>query len=337
MSLTNEQIQDSIIGHQVDLQFYANGVVRELVGDVNDDDNELFAVLLSALLMLSAEDYTTARAEIAMAKALEFNDRTYNDLYTSLEAKLRDIADAEADYQEALLQSAKDTNPETINKQTNFQELIVTTMLGATILETVDSLRRDRAEMIRKTVHNGYLAGKTQLQIIADIRGTKSSSYTDGAFQLARQNLETVIRTALTHATSFTSQAFYVINDTLIGGAVIWLSVLDGRTTEMCIERAGKRYTADTHRPIGHSVPWGLGPGRLHYNCRSTSAPLLAGERPTDNSYEKWLRRQSAEKQDEILGKARGVIYRKNDVPVEKFVNNKGRWITLDQLKGRAP
>jgi hypothetical protein len=338
MSLTNEQIQDAIIGHQVDLTFYANGVVREIVGDVNADDNDLFAILLAALLMLAPEDYTTARANTAMAQALAMNERTYGEVYTALAMKLRDVVEAEADFQEKLLTRAKDAEPIPVNQETNYAAMITTTMLGATILETIDALRRDRADTVSKGVHNGYLAGRTQQQIIADIRGTKGAAFTDGAFQLARQKLETVIRTALTHATSFTSQAFYALNDVLTGGAVIWLSVLDTRTTEGCIARAGKRYTADSsHRPIGHSLPWGLGPGQRHFNCRSTFAPLVAGERPTDNSYEKWLRKQSAATQDEVLGKTRGLIYRKNSVPVDKFVNNKNHWITLDELKGRAP
>ena len=311
--------------------------MREIIGDVNADDNDLFAVLLAALLMLSAEDYTTERANTAMSAALAMNARTYQETYTALEKKLKDVAEAEAEYQKRLLDRAKDADAVPVNNATNFASMISTTMLGATILATIDALRRDRADMITKGVHNGYLAGRTQPQIISDIRGTKGASFTDGAFQLARQKLETVIRTALTHATTFTSQAFYVLNDVLVGNAVIWLSVLDSRTTEGCIVRAGKRYTADaSHKPIGHAYPWGLGPGARHFNCRSTFAPLVAGERPTDNSYDKWLRKQSAETQDEILGKTRGLIYRKWDLPVEKYVNNKNRWITLEQLTSRT-
>jgi hypothetical protein len=116
---------------------------------------------------------------------------------------------------------------------------------------------------------------------------------------------------------------------------LVWLSVLDSRTSPPCIARSGKRYSADAdHRPIGHGYPWGAGPGRLHYNCRSTFAPLVAGEKPPNpDRYADWLKRQSASTQDEVLGPTRGALYRAGKVPVEGFVNNKGRLLTLEQLR----
>lgn len=42
---------------------------------------------------------------------------------------------------------------------------------------------------------------------------------------------------------------------------------LIAHNTVLCIARSGKKYTLDTPpRPIGHSLPWGGGPGKIHWN-----------------------------------------------------------------------
>jgi hypothetical protein len=147
--------------------------------------------------------------------------------------------------------------------------------------------------------------------------------------------LETTIRTALSHAVEYTAAAFRALNSNIVK-AVVWLSVLDTHTSSWCIARAGKRYTADAeHRPIGHAYDWGAGPGRYHYNCRSTSAPLVAGEMPNANTFADWLKRQPAKRQDEVLGPTRGKLYRSGQVAVEGFLNNKGKLLTLEQLRAK--
>ena len=57
----------------------------------------------------------------------------------------------------------------------------------------------------------------------------------------------------------------------------IWLSTLDSRTTPLiCGVRDGLEYTLD-NEPVGHGYNWDAGPGRIHWNCRSTSIPKLKG------------------------------------------------------------
>ena len=117
----------------------------------------------------------------------------------------------------------------------------------------------------------------------------------------------------------------------------------------MCRIRDGKRYTED-HKPIGHKLPWGAGPGRLHWQCRSTSLPLLEGQErlfgaraskdgPVDAnlSYGDWLKKQPAEVQDDVLGASRGKLFRDGGLKIEAFANERGRELTLDELRARVP
>ena len=335
---TNQELIDATIDRQVDQQLYANDVVREEVGRLNSSDEELFVLLLAALLALPPERYTPAQLEWALQPALAVNASAYAEIGADLNARLREAVAAEADYQHLAAAGlvGDGQQPATpVDKDRTFFEALAVPIMGVTLSETLRQLSEARAAKIRSTVQAGYVAGHTADEIVRELRGTRAAAYSDGALNAARANLETVVRSSLSHMFEYTRAAFYALNSELVA-SVIWLSVLDGRTSPPCIARAGKRYTAATHRPIGHSYEWGAGPGRYHYNCRSTFAPLVRGEVPADNSYDAWLRRQPAARQDEILGPTRGKVYRSSGDTVTQFVNNKGRLLTLEEFRSRS-
>jgi len=330
----NEDLLDASIDHQIDLQHYANSVVREEMGQLNDEDDALFALLLAALLSLGP-NATPSQVDAALGPALLVNDRVYGNVGRDLAARMEALAQEEAEYQLALTDRAQDQRPTPLDTARTAAEMLAVPIIGLTIVDTIRGLAAKRAEVIRRAAQAGFVNGQTADEIVRSLRGTKSAGFTDGLFNTSRHHLETTIRTALSHAVSYTTAAFRALNPSIIR-AVVWLSVLDTATSSWCIARAGKRYTADeAHRPIGHSYDWGSGPGRYHYNCRSTSAPLVAGEIPNASTYADWLSRQNAARQDEVLGPTRGAMYRRGQVSVEGFLNNRGRLLTLDQLRAR--
>ena len=58
----------------------------------------------------------------------------------------------------------------------------------------------------------------------------------------------------------------------------------------------------------------------------------LTGRVPAKVTYQEWLTRQSREFQDDVLGKTKGVLFRKGGLKLDKFVNRKGDELTLSQL-----
>ena len=102
-------------------------------------------------------------------------------------------------------------------------------------------------------------------------------------------------------------------------------------------------------------VPWLQGPGRIHMRCRSTSTPVtkswrelgipvdemspgerasMDGQVPADQTFGQWLRKQSASRQDEVLGPVRGAMFRAG-APLDSFYDARGRYLTLDELRQR--
>ena len=136
----------------------------------------------------------------------------------------------------------------------------------------------------------------------------------------------------------------YAGNADLIKG-VRWVSTLDGRTSPICRARDGVIYDVDK----GPRPP-------AHWNCRSTTVPVLRswrelgipadeaspgtrasmdGQVPSDMTYQQWLKSKPAAFQDETLGKAKGRLFRSGGLTLDRFVNNKGREYTLDELRKR--
>ena len=60
----------------------------------------------------------------------------------------------------------------------------------------------------------------------------------------------------------------------------------------------------------------------------------MDGQVPQSTTYQKFLEGKSASRQDEILGPTRGKLFRAG-MTVERFVDNKGRELTIAQLKAR--
>ena len=130
-----------------------------------------------------------------------------------------------------------------------------------------------------------------------------------------------------------------------------WLATLDSHTCLKCAIRDGLRYTLE-FEPIGHSLAWGRGPGKIHRNCRCTFTFVLKsaeqmrlnglkpgmrasmnGQVPADTTYTEWLKGQPASVQDDVLGVIRGRLYRKGQLPIDRFVDNRGQLINLQALR----
>jgi hypothetical protein len=191
-------------------------------------------------------------------------------------------------------------------------------------------------EAVRAAVRAGFVAKESVSDIVRDVRGSRAAAFTDGAFNTSRIKLDALVRTAIGAAAETARELVTNAAPTELVQSVMWLSVLDGRTSPPCRARSRKLYTAEEHKPINHALPWGAGPGRFHWRCRSTSTPIFKGSPvPSTPSYADWLKKQPAKVQDEILGPNRGKLFRDGGEGFDQFVNNRGKWLTLPELRAR--
>ena len=360
MLTANERIADLMIAHQVDLQHYSNGVVQRIIAVLNRSDASIFAELNAALERLPAESFTVERLEQLLLSVRILNRQAYEAIDRELTPQLRELVAYEAEFQAQLFVSA--IPPQILARvplakvsvEQAYTAALARPFQGVLLREALTGIEAKRATLIRQTLAQGYVEQKTIQQMVKGLRGSRAAGYADGLFNRSRIDIEAVVRTATSHFAGVTRDRFMADNADISTGQT-WLSTLDSRTSAPCILRDGKQYTVgDNPKPVGHQLPWGQGPGRFHWNCRSCSIPILksfrelgipideldAGTRASmdgqvaaDMTYGEWLRKQSAARQDAVLGPTRGALFRNGGLSVDKFANDKGRWLTLDELR----
>jgi len=75
--------------------------------------------------------------------------------------------------------------------------------------------------------------------------------------------------------------------------------------------------------------------GRPIQDIRQDWADANVGDVPSATNYNDWLKGQSAQFQDEVLGPTRGKLFREGGVTLDQFVDRSGNELTIEQLKAR--
>lgn len=362
MQTANERLLNEAIAHAIDLNRYSTGVVRRMMALLNKVDADLIAQLTGALERVPEGSFSVERLEQLIASVRQLNADAYRAVFDALPQEMEALAGYETGYQ---VQALEHAIPEEILLKIQlfrvapaqvYAAALSRPFQGALLRTWAAEVPAARMTLIRNAVRVGFVQGKTTDEIIRSIRGTRALQYRDGLLERPRRELESVVRTALSHTAAIARDQVHEANADIID-ALAWVSTLDGRTSPMCRIRDGKHYTADSaHKPIGHRIPWGQGPGRLHFCCRSCSAPVtksyrelgididelspgtrasMDGQVPAETTYGQWLARQSAARQDDILGPERGQLLRKGGLSLEEMYSPRGDWLTLDQLRAR--
>lgn len=355
MASVNVLLQDRAVDHAIDLRRYANHVLRRIIATLNRSDAALAAALAEALMRMERDSFTVERLEVLLASVRTINAQAYAAVDAQLQRDVREIAGAEAEHQAVALRAIVPASvPVTaVGIDQVYAAALARPFQGRLLRDWAAALEAGRLQGIRNAVRQGIVEGRTTPEIVRQIRGTKANAYADGLLERPRRELTTVVNTAISHTAQRARAEFYKANADIVQ-AVQWVSTLDDRTTPECAIRDGLLYTAETHAPIDHSIPWLGGPGALHFNCRSVDVAVIKswkdlglpgdaatrasmdGQVPADLTYAEWFARQSAARQDEIVGPTRGELFRAGKVSFEKFTDDKGRWLTIEQLKARG-
>lgn len=207
-----------------------------------------------------------------------------------------------------------------------------------------DDLSKKAQKLVSRSIRAGVVEGKTVPEMVQSLRGTRAGNYKDGILNVTRRDAESIVRTSVNHTVTEARDETYGANADLLDG---WrfVATLDGRTTLLCASLDGQTF------PLGE----GPKPPR-HFNCRSTTAPLLKsykemglkikslpegvresvdGSVPKKTTYGEWLKTKDASFQDEVLGPARGQLFREGKVGIADFIDESGKMYTLKQLAKR--
>ncbi|MBX8534541.1 hypothetical protein K5D33_07360 [Pseudomonas cichorii] len=360
MATVNEILADESIAHAISLDQYKLGVVRRVVALLNKSDASLTAALAEALEKLPANYFTVERLEMLLDDVREINAAAYEQVSDALQGELKEFAGHESGWQSSLLEKAVPRPVRVrmpiagVTGEQVYAAAMARPFQGHLLKDWSSDIEAGRMAKLRNAVRLGYMEGKTTDQIVRSIRGTRVNNYADGFLERPRKELATIVRSAVSHTAATAREEFSKANQQILK-ADRWISTLDDKTSSPCRIRDQLQYAVVTHMPIGHKIPWLQGPGKLHLNCRSTSAPVtkswrelgipidemskgqrasMDGQVSAETTYSEWLAKQSDARKIEVLGPVRYQMY-KEGRSMESFYSPTGEWLTLNQLQDR--
>ncbi len=306
--------QQTVFDNTVRDAVYLEGVKKTENDKFNQHLAELLAVIL--LLLRSNEVKTLTKRKLSTV-IIDLRSKmagTLSDWQTVIKDDLKTIADVVA------TKEFKNLSAVTANEIQKPAAKTVTTLTndpmsikGVQGQGLIDPFLQDFSDTeinrVLTAIRQGAVQGKTNAQLVDEIRGTEAMVYRDGLLAITARNAEAVVNTLVQHIVSKAKESIYQANSNTISG-VMMVAVLDSRTTAFCRSVDGQIY------PINE----GIRPP-FHINCRTTTMPVITGAasintRPT---YYDWLSTQDAAFQDNVLGQARGKLFRDGGLSAEKF------------------
>lgn len=365
MPNASDRIQDEITGHAVDLLRLAEGIRALVLADLELLETELVKDLEE---VVGKSDFTLARLRALLAQTRETIATAYVGIGDDTQAAMERIARIVASQTTAAVNAAVGARLLSVGLS---REQLAAVARNVVVFgkfpwewwKDQDAKLRDRFAQAMRT---GYYRGETVEQLIRRVRGTKARGFKDGLMRATRAQAEALVRTGVIAVSNEARLSTYDKNRDVVKG-LQWVSVLDERTTLICIGLDGKEWEfpdagtdyAD-YVPIGHDKEF---PGpTAHWNCRSTQVPItfsfdeLAGKKATrgraarvpkekrasvdgqvaaSTTYGAWLARQSDERQDEILGPGRAEMFRSGKLKVEALTDARNNPISLEDLEAK--
>ena len=212
---------------------------------------------------------------------------------------------------------------------------------GATIKQWMQDLEASQAFDVERAVKLGMTLGETNAQLANRLMSV---------LDVSRRNAETIVITGASAVANKARMDFLKENEEVIKGYQS-LTVLDGKTSDLCISYSGSKYDID-FKPIGNSKPYM--PTPRHFRCRSTHIPILktwremgidldelptgtqssdAGYLPQDYTFNDFLKTKTKDYQDKVLGVGRAQLWRDGKITLSQLVNQQGKSLTLKELK----
>ena len=340
----NDDILDRSIAHEIGLRRFSNATLRKAISLLNKSDQRIVAEL--AKRGIGDTSFTKRRLDLLLAAIRNITKEAYGAFSGRLTGDIRELALFEAEFQTNALNRLIPIKLDIVTPAASQIMAAVNArpFEGRLLKDWFKDLEANAFRRLRDEIRMGFVEGRTTDQIIRSIRGTRAQRFKNGILETNRRGAAAMVQTALNHTANMARNEIYKANSDVIKG-VQWVSTLDNRTSAVCRGRDGKVYPIDR----GPRPP-------AHVHCRSATIPItksfremgiklsevpegtrasMNGQVPAKMTYNDWLKKQPVEFQDDVLGKAKGQLYRKGELDLDRFTDRAGREYTLPELKQR--
>lgn len=340
MALSDE-IQDAITRHQIYILRYSAGREKEAAEYIK----RIQAMIENEMQVDELSEMDIQQLRRFYDEVTQFSEQVLSELGEKMIDDATDLVEAEKTWNQSLFGNMIGeaiSEVSSIDAQLAvFAGVLFSGAQNISMRNAVNQFRQNKLRQVVQNLRDGVTLREPNQQIIGRIAGVS---------QLHQKQAGVLIRTMTNHVSVITRDIVMRENIGLFDGYE-WVSVLDSRTTLVCISRDGIIYPFSDD-PIKSPKP------PAHFSCRSTITPKVKagyedkvqkrqrrtaeGAKGTTKvrqttTYESWLRRQPAGFQDEVLGPTRGKLFRRGGLPISKFVDMSGKTLTLDELRNIEP
>jgi len=347
--MSNRQyLIDAAIKHQVFLQRYSGSEYKQMAFFIAKVLKEAKSILGQTTDIASKKRFESIIRELTTV-----TEAIYKDMAKGVNSNMAELATYEMGFTQRLLQQAvefpapdnKGQLPVNFNIPTveQLRAAAFTTILdsnpsykgtkGLTVGDALKEFGANKAGDIAQTVRVGFALGKTTSQIAEDIEKVVTQVHTRQA--------QTLARTVTNHVAAQSRNEFYSSNSDILEKTYTIVATLDDRTSLTCAALDGRVFSEEDFE----APPY-------HWNCRTTyirevkeqyRVDLKGTNRPSKGSdgvetvsaqttYGSWIKNQSNEFQNEVLGTQRADLLRAG-MPVDKFVDKNYQSINIDELR----
>lgn len=359
-------IADRFAFHAVDVTRFESHVQEKVLRLLRQLEQDL-------IRRLQRLDPTVATAQQrrlqALLRAVQADIRTaYQGISRTVRRDLMELAEGTVEMTQDLVNAAVKVPLLTVGVPSETLRALVDdqVILGAPAREWWSRQAGSTLERFSDAIRQGVFRGDTLNELIAAIRGTKEAGYRDGILEVSRRDAVSLIRTSVQSVNNAARYATLEANQDVLRG-VQALVTLDTRTSELCMSRSGFAWDFEG-KPLNErtKIPF-PGPPPWHWRCRTTLIPIVKGwnelvkdrkvaakikkavaklpkstqasmdgQVAEDLTYEQWLRTKPEAVQKEVLGEEKWKLWKAGQIAFTDLVDQRGRPLTLEELKARA-
>jgi len=290
------------------------------------------------------ESFTQRRLQSLLDEVRKSINNTYRIIDKEVSKEMLDFGKVEAKSFETILAGAAEIASVKVTVKSVVDSIQSSLIAGAPSEEWWSRQSNKLNERFSDQMRTGILLGESNDRLIRRVRGTRAFGYTNGIMNSARNDAEALVRSSVQSAANNARFEVMEANHSIIK-SYLYVSTLDGRTSDVCIVRDGKRWDAKTKKPIGHNLAFQVPP--IHWNCRSTLITELRGvdlpddatraspdgQVPASTTFSDFLKKKGNNFSEEVLGKGKAKLYNDGKITLRQLLDQSGNPLTLKELK----
>ena len=324
----SDNLSDELIKHSILLLYLVPTLGQEQIDIIDSDNTRLKVEILDFLE--SNEEYKYTNVQQSRIKKFreaikDLRGSQIKRAYDKLLSDMTDLATLEQQYLIDAMLHFEDKELKPVSESKTGKATNNALILGSTMLDIYTRLIENDTTRIVGDVLDGINNNYSDTQIMRSVFGTRKSKYNDGVLQTTRNDVNNrnrdsgIIRNIVRGIASTASDLVWSENTSKVK-YLLYVAILDSRTSEICRGRAYKKYLIGTQPAIP-----------AHRNCRSHYEPWT-GRNVKYKSYSQFFASQNKDFQKFILGESKYKQYKRGDFEVNRFVNEGRKMLTMKDI-----